>query len=188
MKTNRFFWILLISASCLTGVLFYLKQQGMLIVLWSSRPAISTLSSLQKNIVIRKKVFLYFCKTTTFEHASVEILWAQDNHQENLNNLIGNWITQLQEEKIISRYVTLESVAYSSLSREGIISFSQSPLEPQWSIMQKWYCLESLGKTIKEAGIPITSLIFLVNNQPMEDDHLDISHPWPLDGFINSSR
>ncbi len=186
MKKTNVLWLLLISISSTAGLIFYLAQHHILIIHWSATPNAQLIQELQRNTVMRKKVFMYFCKTTTFERTPIEILWTRDNHQENLNNLVGNWITQLQDEKLISHYVTLKSAAYSPISREGIISFSQSPFEPNWSIQQKWYCLESLCLSIREAEIPTTSLIFLVNNHPMEDEHLDLSHPWPLDGFINS--
>lgn len=179
-------YLLLIPCS-LIGVIFYLLQNNLLLIHWISKPDTQTLLALQKNSSSRKKVTIFAWKKNTFTGTPTEVLWTQENDQHNLHNLVGAWLSCLQEENIVSRYVKLESIAYSPLSKEGIISFSQSPLEPGWSIFEKWHCIESLSKTIRNTNLPIVSLIFLINNQTMEDDHLDFSSPWPIDGFISYS-
>jgi hypothetical protein len=45
--------------------------------------------------------------------------------------------------------------------------------------------IEGLLKTLRENDIKIQRIHFLLHHQPLVDYHLDFSHPWPLEGFLN---
>ena len=63
------------------------------------------------------------------------------------------------------------------------ISFDQLPFLREWSIQKKWQLLDGLSRTISACELEIQSLAFLVRHETMQDDHLDFSQPWPVDGF-----
>ena len=43
--------------------------------------------------------------------------------------------------------------------------------------------IEELLKTIKESGIPVQTIRLLVYSKPLQDNHLDFSHSWPISGY-----
>lgn len=172
-----------LTLAFVAGCIFYLVQQEILVIRWMWPMSQKLLVDSQK-MMSHRDVRLYAWKAEKMQPALCTLLWSPDNHNENLSQLVGSWITYLQDEKLLSRYVTVEAVALSPLSGEAIISFSQSPLEVDWSMLRKWYFIESLCQTIREAHISASALILLVNNRQIEDNHLDLSRPWPLDGFL----
>ena len=89
----------------------------------------------------------------------------------------------MQEERILEKRVYVDSVALSK-DNQIFFSFDCNPLEKEWSIFKKWNFIESILKTISYADLKFRGVNFLVNHQILEDDHLDFSVEWPLEGFL----
>lgn len=166
------------------GVLFFLIQKDILIITWSTK--IHT-THLEKTAISRKKVKLFFWNDEKFQSEEVVLAWEKNLPDKNLQNLINNWLSLVQDEKLINEKVRLELVAISPLSHEVIIAFNRPILAKGWPIIKKWHLLESLCRTIRETELSISFIVFLVNDAIMKDDHLDFSQPWPIDGFLENN-
>jgi len=115
-------------------------------------------------------------------HEETDFIWFS-NRSENLKHLINNWLSFLHDERIIEKKVLIETVSESDFDQVTYLSFNQSPLDREWSIYKKWNFIESLLKTIRGVEPNIKQIVFLVGYQQMEDDHLDFSQNWPIEGF-----
>jgi len=176
--------ILLITVLCLIiGGIFFLIQQNWILIHWRFDGSSQHLPAIKKEAISRKPIKLYFWKDEKFNTEDTTILWDENNTTHNLKQVILNWLTCNQEEKIIKPSTAFEGVVLSTFGA-AYLSFNQSLLSKEWSIMKKWYLLESLFKTIRDAGITIQYTIFLVNHEAMDDDHIDFSEPLPINGFI----
>jgi len=175
---------LYISLVCLViGIVLFLVQQNWIIFHWGVNNSYNQLPMIKKDQITRKTVNLYFLKNEKFNSEKSTILWDESNTTHNLKQVVLHWLTCNQEEKIVSPSTVFENVVISNTG-QAYLSFNQSLLSKEWSIYKKWYLLESLFKTILTADIQITSVIFLVNQEAMDDDHIDFSQPLPVSGFI----
>ena len=80
----------------------------------------------------------------------------------------------------------MEAASLSESGQDVFLSFDQIPFLRDWSIFNKLSFVESLLKTIYKANLGIQKITFLVDHQVMEDDHLDFSKSWPVDGFLEN--
>ena len=126
-----------------------------------------------------KSVTLYFWKDAVLKKEDVFLVWLSSK-AEILQQLVGNWLTLVYEERILEKRVGVESVALSSSEQEMYLSFDQLPFVPKWSINKKIKLINGLQKTIDDAGLGIQKVVFLVRHEPMIDEHLDFSQPWRL--------
>jgi len=173
----------IISLTCLIlGIMLFLIQQNWILLHWRFTSS-SALPAIKKEAIIRKTIHLYFLKNEKFNTEETTILWDNNNMTHNLKQVVLHWLSCNQEEKNISPSTVFENVIITNTG-EAYLSFNQTLLSKEWSIHKKWYLIESLFKTILKADIQISSVIFLVNQEPMDDDHLDFSQPLPVNGFI----
>jgi hypothetical protein len=181
------FRTLAIVSFLVLGIVIFIIQRGLLIVEWAINPNIAQqLASTQQNVSTQKKLTFFFVKDNTLQKDEISLIWKDNDSVENLKNLINNWLSFLQDEKILHKSVAVEDVAISSIGQEAYISFDRSPLHSEWSIRKKWLLVEGLLKTIHNAELDIKFAILLVNQKPMEDEQLDFSQPLPVDGFDHS--
>lgn len=141
------------------------------------------MATTQQDVNAPKKVLLFYPKNNLQEKEESSLIWKENNAAENLKNLANHWIAFLQDEKVIRRNIVVEDVAISSVGQEAYISFDRSPLPNDWSTRKKWFLIDSFLKTIDASELGIKFVVLLVNQNPMEDDHLDFSQPLPVDGF-----
>ena len=138
-----------------------------------------------KNTEIRKKnLKLIYWYRDKWNYEDIELLWTEDK-PTNIKYLINSWLTLLDEDKIMSKKVTLQDVALDSSEQEAIISFDRNPLNKEDPTYEKLMWLEGLLKTIKDNNIQIQRLRFLVHHQPLNDNHLDFSNSWDLYSFLD---
>ncbi len=170
----------------LIGSTFFLVQRNWLIVQWTlgSFEQEEIANQTKQDVVLRKKVDLYYWKDDKFFSEETTFIWFA-NKAENLKHLINNWLSFLHEERITEKKVSLETVFLAESDQQAYFSFDQSPMEKEWSTFKKWHFIESMFKTIRQSGLNIKYVVFLVGHQQMEDDHLDFSQPWPVDGFLD---
>src|SRR5690606_23993747 len=95
-------------------------------------------------------------------------------------------LTLLEEEQVLEKKASLQSVTQSISSNDVYISFDRTPFNEDAPTFDKLMIIESILKTLRENGITIPNIYFLVHHQIMKDLHLDFSHAWPIEGFLNA--
>lgn len=171
------------------GAVFFLIQRDWLIIQWTlggSGNSEEVATSIVSDVALRKKVKLYYFKDDKFLYEYSIFVWFS-NKVEDLKHLINNWLSFLHEERILEKKVGLETVCFAPSNSQVYFSFDQPLFDKQWPTFKKWYLIESMFKTIKDAGLQIGSVNFLVGHEEMKDDHLDFSQAWPVDGFLEES-
>jgi hypothetical protein len=179
-----FLLISICLCSIITGLLFWAYNSEYLIIALRTHPSKNMHESIHTVIrSIKKQATLSFWHHDRWNSEKIELLWS-DNNAENIQHLIARWLIVLDEEKIINRRVSLQSALFGPSSQEIYLSFDRNLLTKDNATYTKLMLIESLLKTIRENGIPVTKIWFLVHHQPMHDPHLDFSHAWPISGFL----
>lgn len=119
-------------------------------------------------------------------HKETQSLLASDVPARMLQIILANWLTQMHDENIMRKKITLQSALIDSEHAIAYLSFDRSPLDKEWSIYEKWMCIEGILKTIAHAKLGIQSVYFLVKHHQLTDPHLDFSHAWPCSGYIKN--
>ncbi len=176
MKLKFFIFILFL---CLfVGVIFYLVQRNWLIIQFTGVPLAKTIATAQSP-ASRKPIQLFYWKKGAWHHDETTIVWNEQNPADSIQQLVKQWLITMADEELVPHNCSLESVALSSPGSEAYVSFNRSFLLPELSIIKKWYIIEGLFKTIHRAGISLHSMMFLVHDQPMVDEHIEFSQPIP---------
>ncbi len=132
----------------------------------------------------KKKVRLIFWRADKWVNETQEIIWPQHDTQA-IYYLVNSWLTLLDDDAIMDKKVTLQTAIISPSGSDLYLSFDRNPLPTECSTFVAWMWVEGLLKTLRENGIHLQNVQFLVHHQPVVDDHLDFSNPWPLAGFFN---
>lgn len=182
MKFRRYFYL---TAICfLMGILFISFQKQWIILTF---PAIdkNTTNSYHKVACHKKKIILFCWKNDKWFSEQTEILWS-DNIAENITNLTQNWLILLDDEKITSNKITLQSVLLTTNQQTAYLSFDQVLFSKDSNTYQKLMLIESLLKTFRSNQISTPHIQFLVQHQLIKDSHLDFSNSWPINGFLTN--
>jgi hypothetical protein len=131
----------------------------------------------------KQTILIHFWYQNEWHTETVSLLFS-DNAATNMQQVVSRWAQLLNEEKIIKKKIALESAAITFDKQELIISFDRVPWNKEWNTFDKWMTIEGLLKTIKTTGSSIKKVRFLVNQQPVQDPHLDFTNPWPVEGFL----
>ncbi len=132
----------------------------------------------------KKEMKLFFWKNNKWHQETQTILWSNDG-AHNISQLISALLNVLDDEHLLRKKIGVESVALSPSGLQAYISFDHNPLPKEANVHQKWLLIESMLKTIRENGIKIQDVQFLVYHEPLSDYHLDFNQPWPLNGFLH---
>lgn len=165
-------------ALCVAAILFAISQQWIIFRV----PQIHTQNT-QEQVITKQQVTLWFWHQNQWKSEKTELLWSQ-NISENISQLVSALLILFEEEQLLDKKTNLQSVTLTADHMNALISFDRPPLAKQASIYTKWMMIEALLKTIRTHGIKIQTVQFLTHHQPMQDAHLDFSHPWPVNGFI----
>lgn len=130
----------------------------------------------------RKLMKLTYWNGEAFATEEKEILYSS-NSTRTLTDLINSWLSTLEEEHLMPKKVSLQSVMLDASGQEAFISFDRNPLLKEKSTYQKLMWVEGLLKTIQGSGIPLKTVRLLVYAKPLNDTHLDFNHAWPLSGY-----
>lgn len=180
MKTKHYLYISFIVV-CLTLFIFAYQQSWIII----RSPFQNTITyTFKKNNIKKKIITLCFWHNNKWHQEKTEIHVYSQKPDDIINYITNAWLKLLHEEHIIQKKIALQSVLISPSSKQAYISFSQSPLDKENSTHQKWLLVESLLKTLRENNIDIQSIYFLVHHQPLNDQNLNFSNAWPLEGFL----
>lgn len=178
MQAKHYIYISCIAL--ITGPLFFAFYNNWIII---HIPIHRKFTENSQSQSCKKNITLWYWHTNNWHQEKKELLWSELN-TENLTHIITSWLTLLNEEDMLEKKISLQSVTLSSSGNEAYISFDHSPLGKQWSTHKKLFLLEGLLKTIRESGIKIQQVRFLVHHQPLHDHHLDFSRSWPVTGFL----
>jgi hypothetical protein len=178
MKKISYIVLILFFLSC--GMLIFALTRGWIVIKFPEKYNYAqNYSTLPMG---KKSVKLYFWHNNKWQHETVQLIWSQDQ-SKNLEYLINNWLSLLDEEQIIDKKVELQA-ALLTQSNYCYLSFDRSLFGKESTTHEKLLIVQGLFKTIKENGINLQGIHFLVQHQPMIDAHLDFSNPWPLSGFV----
>lgn len=164
------------------GLLFYGLYNEMIIL---RLPFKASRQPIEQSQSQRKVMKLTYWNGKSYAHEEKEILYST-NSAQTLTDLITSWLSMLEEEKMMPKKVSLQSVMLDSTGQEAFISFDRNPLLKEKSTFQKLMWIEGLLKTIKDSGVPLKSVHILVYAKPLNDAHLDFNHAWPLAGYSHA--
>lgn len=168
---------LAISLSCfIIGLCAFAYSNGWILLCYPSR-ATQERNTAQQFCVQRKTMKLFFWKHNHWNNETVQLLQTEDTTQ-NIQCLLNNLLTLLDEENIMDKRVTVQSALVSN-NKHMYISFDRNPFNNDDSTYKKILLIEQIIKTIRENNIPFQDVYFLVHHQPINDYHLDFSNPWP---------
>lgn len=172
---------LVICCVCI-GVLYYAWQQQWVIITFTThvQNQSTTASSYAK-----KQATLYWWHLNRWATESVDMLWGSDE-SHNAQQLIQAVLTLTADEHIITKKVVVERVLIYHQTSQLLVFFDQSPFSKNMSIHTKLVFIESMLKTVRENGVKLSGIYFLVNNQPLNDQHLDFRQVWPIEGFCHT--
>lgn len=180
MKNKKLILILL-SALC-AGILWYaLTQEWLIINLPFGKGTLTTHA--KTGLTTHKKIGVYVPRQGAIRREERELLWC-DDAATNASYLTAAWLNILDDELILAKKTSLQSVATAHDGRELIISFDRPPLNKNSSTAEKLLLIESLLKSVHESLPLAKTVLFLVHHKNMQDAHLDFSHSWPVGGFI----
>jgi len=162
------------------GVIFFCLYQEWLIVHVSFGTK-APLQKISKNFE-KKNIGLHFWKDNTWQKEEIEILWSE-NKIETITHLVNRWLSVADEEEALPKKVMLQNISLSESQNNVYLSFDRYPFSKESSTYQKCMIIEGLLKTLKESSLKVLYVHFLVHHKPIQDYHLDFSHPWPLCGF-----
>lgn len=170
----------------LCSVAYFLYNQQLIII---KSPFGKTYEkhAIEQVIAQKKKIKHFFWHHDAWRQEIAEILWS-DQKVQALCALITSWLTIVEEEKINTKKISLQSIALSTTQQEVFCSFDRNPFNKQQSTYEKLMWIEGLLKTIRESGIKVQHIRFLVHHQPMHDAHLDFSNAWPVSGFLKDEH
>ncbi|MBN1549149.1 hypothetical protein JW872_00650 [Candidatus Babeliales bacterium] len=163
------------------GMVYYGLMQQWIIVRLPQKTA--TFRNDAQIAIKKNKVSLWYYKKNGWHSETTTIIWPE-NIQRSLKHLLDTWFTFMDEEGLMKKKASVQSVVISHTQQEAYISLDRSPFDDQASVHTKWIWIETLLKTIRENGFTFTSIRLLVHHQPLKDYHLDFSKPWPLSGFL----
>ncbi len=166
-------------ATTLIGCILFLFHQEIVVIKFGVGTSLNTSS----NMVLQKKlVRLFFWRNEKWESEECELLWPDDK-TDALQIMITRWLVVLEEENIIQKKVGVQLTSITT-NNQALVSLDRNPFNKEQSTFEKLLLIEGLLKTIRESGIKIQALQFLVDHKPLQDYHLDFSRAWPISGFV----
>ena len=185
VQQKAIFFILGLLVALVAGAVFFAYEQGLIIIDFrSSRPLGAQGQALDELYAGRKRVMLYYSKDHHSVQDSAHVVWFKDNMSANIAALGNAWFDLMLTERLIDDTTTVESVALSENNKIAYVSCNRAWLKQQWATLDKAQAVEAFLKTIAEHVPMLSSVVFLVKEEPMKDAHLEFEYPWPVEGFI----
>ncbi|HEX2977599.1 MAG TPA: hypothetical protein VHO47_00545 [Candidatus Babeliales bacterium] len=181
---NKYHYFIISLTAFFLGLITIAFQQQWIILRLPTKITPSN-RPLVENMTKKKAVTIIGWQMDKWTREPKELLWLSDK-SEQIKQLVYAWLEFAHNEQVGGKQISLQSIILGQNGLDAYISFDQAPLEKEWSIYRKWHHLESLIKTLKENGIALRSITWLVNHQPLIDPHLDFSQAWPFEGFLDS--
>ena len=177
--------LLKLSLLCaIGGILFYALNRGWIIINSPFTTTNSQTQPVRMPEAPQKKVTLFFWHHNAWHQETTQLVWGEYSGQ-NIAYLINSWLSLLDDEKITSKKVSLQTAMLNAAGTQLYISFDRSLFSKEAPTHEKWMIIEGLLKTLRHNGIAPQSVRFLIHHQPFIDSHLDFNSPWPIHGFID---
>lgn len=161
------------------GVGYYAWQQEWFIL---NYPCHATYKN-KNDQLTNKQVYVWYVTEEQLHKENTEIIWSSIRPTENAHRLAQRVLTLLYENQIFKKKCTVRMALSDYTGQELLLFFDRSPLTNSLPVRIKLLIIESILKTIRENGISFTAVRFFVNNEPLQDTHLDFNQPWPLTKF-----
>lgn len=178
IKSSLYYWLAAIFF--VAGLGYYSLQQGWLIIqlpLFNTRTHTNQQSSARS-----QSVTLYMWNNTQWKKEKTELILPTEP-AAGAQIIIQALLAWLVEEKIVQKKVLVEHTLLTSSQQELLVCLDKTFLSKAMSIHLKVMIVESMVKTLRENGVKIPFVRFLVDHQPMQDAHIDFAHGWPLEGY-----
>ena len=162
MNTKKLF---LLSIACaISGTLFYAIDKGWIIINTPVTTPHYTSQATHLPTALQKKVLLFFWRHDTWHHETTQLVWSEHNAQ-NIAYLINSWLSLLDDEKITTKKVSLQTAMLNPSGNELYVSFDRSLFSKEDTTYEKWMLIEGLLKTLRENNIICQEIRFLVHHQ-----------------------
>lgn len=177
---NRGYLIALICLALLSGFAYYIFNNEWIVIKYNNT---------QGNVVFQKSkkrnYVLWYWHNDKWNFEAKELVDLEANKAKTVEYLVSSWLGLLDEEQVVDKKVSIQSVMLDSTQQEVFISLDRNPFLVNSSIFAKWYWVEGLVKTLR-INIPNLQKVYvLVHHQVLDDLHLDFSQGWPISGFID---
>lgn len=180
---NKKFYILLSILTFLLGMFFFSLKKEWIIFRFPFTNIDSILDQEIKFKNTKKNIKLSYWQNNKWNVETSQLIWS-DQESVNVHSIISQLLNLLNEEKVIDKKINLQNAFISSNGQNLYLSFDGNILPTNRSTYDKLMIIESILKTIAQNNIKISKVHFLINNQIMNDEHLDFSNAWPIEGFI----
>jgi len=118
------------------------------------------------------------------DEQETRLIFAYNDMQNYTSSLVQEWLSLLHECQFVSTEVALQAVFIDPAADMLYISFDRSFTDNNAAAYTKWRIYESLLRSLRENGVNTALVQFLMNHQPLCDEHIDITYPWPVTGYI----
>lgn len=166
------------SLALILGIIVFAVGHEWIIIRYPQWNITTADSAIQK-----KTVTLLYWHENNWTTETQSLLWSA-HPEDNTRALVNAWLSTLTQEQYAPKKVSLDHVLLSASHTDLYISFDRNPFSKQWNSYTKLMWLEGLLKTIRENNLPILNVLFLINNKPFNDPHINCAQPWPITGFI----
>ncbi len=165
------------------GMLFYGFYNKLIIIQIPKHKTSS--QGLQHRAAHHKQIGIWYWDGARFEKEDREVIYS-GNLQDTLAEIVSRWLSVLEEEHLLTKNVTVQSVLLDMHNTTAYISFNRSPLKKEHSTYEQLMIIEGLLKTLRESDIQLKKVQLLVNHKPIQDPHLDFDRPWVIQGYSQS--
>lgn len=172
-----------ISISFLLGLFVYSYQKSWIVFRFpfSEKTEIFIENGSQQ----AKKVTItgyWYTKDRWYQETST-ILWSST--EQTVSQIINYWFETALQEKVVATDIHVETVALTH-QQEALISLDSNPFQNFMSIHEKLMIMESILKTLRINKIKVNSIRFLLHQEPLYDNHLDLIKAWHISGYISA--
>jgi hypothetical protein len=161
------------------GIIFFAYQESWVLLIFSSKKTTEQIQIDSKPT----EVTLFFWKHDKWNSEKNSYIQSSDP-ANNIQTIAHLYFRLLDDEEIIHNDTTVNSVVIHKNNQIAFVSCNQSPFHAQDSTRKKIMIIQGFLKTCKENNMCIPYIQFLINHQPLQDDHLDFTIPWPLSGYL----
>jgi hypothetical protein len=173
-------YVILCIISMLGGVFFLALQQQWLIIHVVAPYRVTNFNS-SGDFAVRHINYTYHKHDEQRFHQQ-EIIWDSDIQLCALR-LISSYWELLEDEKIITSRVTVDTACFNDQKNELIVSFSHNPFNDQQTVAARMTIIEDLLMNVRSHFPQLKQVRFLMRHEPLIDNLLEFSFSWPITGF-----
>lgn len=163
----------------LAGMLFYGFYNKLIIIRLPQR----TYDARYDRRAFRRSTRLTYYNGERLIDEDRELIYSADL-QTTMQDLVAAWLTLLDEERLLSKKVGVQSVILDPHKNTAFISFTTNPFTRKQSTYEKLMFIEGLLRSLRASNIPLKKVQLLAGHTPIIDDHLDFSHAWTVQGYL----